>query len=146
MASLKTHNKELIVSNLSMFKTITEVQTILREQEGLEVPLTSIIYYNPDNSPKLAKKWRHQFSDTRQKYIDEIATVPIANKGFRLREMQRNYLYLRNEGNILGAQSILEQAAKEVGGDFVGSEQGRTPTGETVFQQVNNYFLKMRSK
>lgn len=142
MAALKTHQKELIVMNLAMFKTPTEVQTILREQEEIDVPLTSIIYYSPDHSPKLAKKWRHLHSDTRDKYIEETSTIPIANKGFRLQEMQRNYFHLRNQGNIVGAQAVLTDAAKEAN-DFYskGDTTGEINKGEGVYQQINNYFL-----
>lgn len=86
------------------------------------------------------------FTDIRQNYINEIGSIPIANKGFRIHEMQRNYFQLRDAGDIMGAQAILLQAAKEVGGvyDGVNSAKAYESGRKTIYDEINDYFLDRR--
>ncbi|NBC03764.1 MAG: DUF2280 domain-containing protein [Bacteroidetes bacterium] len=143
MAILKSYHKELIVKNLACCVSPTEVQSYFIEHFNMTLSFQQICYYDPDQSPMLSKKWRHMFTDIRQNYINEIGSIPIANKGFRLQEMQRNYFQLRNAGNIMGAQAILEQAAKEVGGvyDGVNSAKAYESGRKTLYDEINDYLL-----
>ena len=63
----------------------------------------------------LAKKWVDLFNHTRDRFLNEIYDIPIANKAYRLRVLQRMSTTAENMKNIGMTAQLLEQAAKEVG-------------------------------
>lgn len=63
----------------------------------------------------LAKKWVDLFNATRERFQNEISDIPIANKAYRLRVLQRMSMTAENMKNIGMTAQLLEQAAKEVG-------------------------------
>ncbi len=141
MPQLKSKHKQFIVINLACFNEPKEVQKLFQETFAFDISPQQIAYYDPDRSPKLSKKWRHMFADVRQKYIEEVSQVPIANKGYRLNELQKMFNKHTKRGNMIAAAQILEQAAKEVGGAFE-SMKDILPNGRnerSTYQQINNY-------
>ena len=146
--ALKTKHKELIVRELACFTAPKQVQQKMKEQFGIEVSYPAISYYDPDNgsSVRLAKKWRHLFYDTRQKYIEEITAVPIANKGYRMNELQRAFDTAKRKGNLVLALQILEQAAKESGGMYERNASGSgRDDGESYYQKVNQIIINQQN-
>lgn len=71
------------------------------------------------------------FEDTRKRFREETAEIPIANRAFRLRAMNR-FVSERAERwkNIGLAMQILEQAAKEVGDVYVNRHRKDEPDDE----------------
>jgi len=63
----------------------------------------------------LAQKWVDLFNRTRDRFLNEISDIPIANKAYRLRVLQRMSTTAENMKNIGMTAQLLEQAAKEVG-------------------------------
>lgn len=59
------------------------------------------------------------FHDTRKRFREETADIPIANRAFRLRAMNRFVEKAETMKNIGLAMQILEQAAKETGDIYV---------------------------
>lgn len=55
------------------------------------------------------------FNATRDRFLNEISDIPIANKAYRLRVLQRMSTTAENMKNIGMTAQLLEQAAKEVG-------------------------------
>lgn len=140
MAKLKTKHKEFIVKQLACFNTLTDVRNQLQDIHNVDVPLNQIIYYDPESAQgTTAKKLVHIFNETRDEYIQECSKIPIFHKGYRLRELQKNYNKAITSKNIVLANQILEQAAKEAGGAYEAKmmmpEVGEN--GTTFIQQIN---------
>ncbi|MCL7707958.1 DUF2280 domain-containing protein, partial [Enterobacter kobei] len=63
----------------------------------------------------LAQKWVDLFNHTRDRFLNEISDIPIANKAYRLRVLQRMSTTAEGMKNLGMTAQLLEQAAKEVG-------------------------------
>lgn len=63
----------------------------------------------------LAKKWVDLFHSTRARFQSDISDIPIANKAYRLRVLDRMMGNAEKMRNIALAAEIIEQAAKECG-------------------------------
>jgi hypothetical protein len=56
----------------------------------------------------------------RQKFRTDLDDIPVASKAVRLRILDRMARKFEDRGNFLAAAQLLEQAAKEMGGMYVG--------------------------
>ncbi|KAG0938830.1 hypothetical protein G6F31_015392 [Rhizopus arrhizus] len=71
----------------------------------------------------MGKQWLQLFNDTRQRFRQEVAEIPIADQAFRLRALGKIYDRHISRGNVVGAAAVLEQAAKEAGGLFTNKQK-----------------------
>src|SRR5690606_14717038 len=78
----------------------------------------------------LALKWQTLFHDTRKRFREETAEIPIANRAFRLRALGRFVEKAEGMRNIALAMQVLEQAAKEVGDIYVNRNRKDEPDDE----------------
>jgi hypothetical protein len=149
MAKLKKNQKEFIVKQLAMFESASTIAEKVKEKYDLELALPQLSYYNPksngQSSRQLSTKWVHLFNTTRQRFLEGAIQIPIANKHYRLRELQKNYKKLLADKNISGANQVLEQAAKEMGGAY-GAPVVLDQSTSNFYQQVNNRILKQNNK
>ncbi|MDU9086924.1 DUF2280 domain-containing protein, partial [Klebsiella pneumoniae] len=76
-----------------------------------------------------AKKWVDLFNRTRDRFLNEISDIPIANKAYRLRVLQRMSTTAEGMKNLGMTAQLLEQAAKEVG-DAYSNKQKVELTGK----------------
>lgn len=115
---LSREAKIFVVQQLAMWERPTIIQAALKEHFGFEVSLPAIVQYDA-GKPGRPKKWRELFDETRKEFIKNTAKIPIANKAFRLRELDRLYhnqkLAAANRQNPVEMRAALEQAAKEDG-------------------------------
>lgn len=72
-------------------------------------------------------KWVDLFNDLRDRFLNEISDIPIANKAYRLRVLQRMSTTAENMKNIGMTAQLLEQAAKEVGEAYSNKQKSNTP-------------------
>lgn len=63
------------------------------------------------------------FNETRERFQTEIAEIPIANKAYRLRVLQRMSVTAENMKNLGMTAQLLEQAAKEVGDVYTNKQK-----------------------
>lgn len=121
MAALKNEVKTFIVQALACYDAPTEVATAVKEEFGLVVSKQQCESYNPTKyaGRSLSLRWRTLFEDTRAKFRDEVSTIPIASKAFRLRALSRMAQKAEGMKNISLAVAVIEQAAKEVGDAYV---------------------------
>ena len=121
MAALRDEVKLFIVQALACFDTPTQVAKAVKEEFGLDVIRQQVAAYDPNCyvGRNLSKKWRTVFEDTRKKFREETATIPIASRAFRLRALARMAQQAEGMRNIALAVSVIEQAAKEVGDVYV---------------------------
>lgn len=119
MARLPEHVQRFIVERLAMFDTPTQVSEAVKEEFGLEVPREQVRHYDPDRpGAEVAKKWRAVHAATRERFKREVAEIPIASRGYRLRRLHLMAQRAEQRGNYPLAAALHEQAAKEVGDYF----------------------------
>lgn len=121
MAALRDEVKLFIVQALACFDTPTQVSKAVKEEYGLDVMRQQVAAYDPNCyvGRNLSKKWRTVFEDTRKRFREEVAEIPIASRAFRLRALGRMATQAENMKNIALAVAMIEQAAKEVGDVYV---------------------------
>lgn len=147
MAALNNEVKGFIVQALACFDTPSQVAAAVREEFGLEVTRQQCEAQDPTKRAgrDLAKKWVTLFHDTRKRFREETAEIPIANRAYRLRAMNRFVERAESMKNIGLAMQILEQAAKEVGDVYVNRRlEPEKPLGSQADQQhaVAEYTLE----
>jgi hypothetical protein len=109
--------KTRIVIELACFKSPSRVQALVKEEFDLDVPRQNIEVYDPTKfaGKALSKRWRAVFDEARALYLKDTASVGIASKVYRLRQLQE--LYDRyTERNPILAINLLKEAREEEGG------------------------------
>jgi hypothetical protein len=121
MAALKDEVKLFIVKALACFDTPRLVANAVKEEFGVIVTRQQVACYDPNchAGRGLSEKWRTVFSDTRKRFRDDVAEIPIASRAFRLRGLLRMAQQAENMRNMALAAQLYEQAAKEVGDAYV---------------------------
>ncbi len=121
MATLTEAAKQHIVQALACFDTPTQVVESVKEEFGIDVGRQQVAQYDPTKAAgkSLSKKWRTMFEDTRKRFREEVAEIPIASRAFRLRALGRMATQAEKMKNIGLAVQMIEQAAKEVGDVYV---------------------------
>lgn len=120
MATLTDPVKIAIVQALACFDTPTQVASQVKEEFGLTITRQQVANYDPTKATgvNLSKKLRAIFESTREQFLADVSGIPIAQQAYRLRVLQRNLERADQRGNAAMVTSILEQAAKELGGAF----------------------------
>ncbi len=117
MAALSTEVKAFIVQSLACYEPPVKVIELVKAEYGIDVSRQQVSQYTPGNAmaAKLSQKWIDLFNATRERFQNEISDIPIANKAYRLRVLDR--MATRSEGmkNLALTAEIIEQAAKECG-------------------------------
>ena len=117
MASLKGEVKAFIVQSLACFDTPSQVVEAVKKEFGITIPRQQVESHDPTkaNGKGLAKKWVEMFNETRERFQNEISDIPIANKAYRLRVLDRMATRAEGMKNLALTAEIIEQAAKECG-------------------------------
>ena len=125
MATLNNEVKAFMVQALACFDTPSQVAASVREQFGIELTRQKCESYDPTKTAgrDLAKRWVVLFNDTRQRFREDTADIPIANRAFRLRALGRMAERAESVKNLALAAQLLEQAAKETGGTYTNKQQ-----------------------
>lgn len=147
MAALNNEVKSFIVQALACFDTPSQVATAVREEFGLELTRQQCEAHDPTKRAgrDLAKKWQTLFHDTRKRFREETADIPIANRAFRLRGLARMAEKAENMRNLALTAQLYEQAAKECGDMYVNRKiEPDKPLGSQADQQhaVAEYTLE----
>ena len=117
MAALKPEVKAYIIQMLACYDTPSQVVEAVQKDFGIAITRQQVETHDPTkvSGKTLAKKWGDLFNLTRDRFLNEISDIPIANKAYRLRVLQRMSTTAENMKNIGMTAQLLEQAAKEVG-------------------------------
>ncbi|EJM09752.1 hypothetical protein PMI21_05484 [Pseudomonas sp. GM18] len=134
MAALQNDVKAFIVQALACFDTPSQVVEAVQKEYGISVTRQQVETHDPTKTSGkgLAKRWVTMFEDTRKRFREETSEIPIANRAFRLRAMNRFVEKAETMKNIGLAMQILEQAAKEVGDVYVNRQKKSDDEGEPV--------------
>lgn len=117
MATLKGEVKAFIVQSLACFDTPSQVVELVKKEFGLSITRQQVESHDPTkaNGKGLAQKWVEMFNATRERFQNEISDIPIANKAYRLRVLDRMATRAESMKNLALTAEIIEQAAKECG-------------------------------
>ncbi|MFB4396160.1 DUF2280 domain-containing protein [Enterobacter bugandensis] len=117
MATLKGEVKAFIVQSLACFDTPSQVVELVKKEFGLSITRQQVESHDPTkaNGRGLAQKWVDMFNATRERFQNEISDIPIANKAYRLRVLDRMAMRAEGMKNLALTAEIIEQAAKECG-------------------------------
>ncbi|CAN7415987.1 DUF2280 domain-containing protein [Pseudomonas sp. LjRoot277] len=132
MAALKNEVKSFIVQALACFDTPSQVVESVKNEFGVVLSRQQVETHDPTkmSGKGLALKWQTLFHDTRKRFREETAEIPIANRAFRLRALGRFVEKAETMKNIALAMQVLEQAAKEVGDIYVNRNRKDEPDDE----------------
>ncbi|KFC98063.1 DUF2280 domain-containing protein [Leclercia adecarboxylata] len=117
MAALSTEVKAFIVQSLACYETPAKVIELVKENFKVVVTRQQVSAYDPANAmaKSLSQKWVDLFKTTRSRFQTEITDIPIANKAYRLRVLDRMATRAEGMKNLALTAEIIEQAAKECG-------------------------------
>ena len=117
MADLTDDQKLEIVAALACFREPAAIIAHFQSEHGLDLTHKQIGRYDPHRSYYAGgEKWRGIFDAKRKAYLEEIASVPIANQGFRLNVLNEMAQKALRENKPALVAQLLKQAAEEVGG------------------------------
>lgn len=125
MAALSTEVKAFIVQSLACYETPAKVIELVKENFKVTVTRQQVSAYDPANAmaKSLSQKWVDLFNSTRTRFQTEITDIPIANKAYRLRALDRMMTKAEGMRNMALAASLMEQAAKECGDAYTNKQK-----------------------
>ena len=131
MAALKPEIKAFIVQSVACFDTPSQVVESVLKEFGIQITRQQVEQNDPTkiSGKGLAQKWVDLLNHTRDRFLNEISDIPIANKAYRLRVLQRMSTTAEGMKNLGMTAQLLEQAAKEVG-DAYSNKQKVELTGK----------------
>ena len=112
--------KTFIVQALACFDSPSTVAASVKEEFDLVVTRQRVHTYDPTKKAGegLGAELKAVFEATRKRFLDETASIGIANKAVRLRKLDRIAQKAEAANNHLMVMGACEAAAKEVGGAF----------------------------
>ena len=151
MAALKEPVKIFIVQALACRDTPQEVADQVLQEFGVKIDRKQCQLYDPTKlaGKNLSKKFVELFHKTRADFDAGLIDIPIAQKFYRLKHYQKQLE--RNLKNTVMSLKILEQAARDVGGQFtnkteVTSEVTQTTVTKATDEQINEAVRKAQEE
>ena len=141
--------KIFIVTRWAMFDKATEIMHAVKEEFGVDITVENAKFYRIDgpSSKAVGKKWRILFDETRKKYLEELASHPVAHRAYRIAQLGKITEEAMKAKNYKLAQSAMEQAAKETGNAFtneINVKGGVKHTVEDVTPEERRAFVMDR--
>lgn len=130
MAALKEPVKMFIVQSLACFETPQQVADAVMQRFGIEIDRRQCENYDPTKfaGRNLSKKLKDLFERIRQDFRENVEDIAIANKAFRLNELQK--MYEDSGKNKRAKQNLLKQAFQETDGRV--TKHDVTTNGESI--------------
>ena len=130
MAALKEPVKMFIVQSLACFETPQQVADAVMQRFGIEIDRRQCENYDPTKfaGRNLSNKLKDLFERTRQDFRENVEDIAIANKAFRLNELQK--MYEDSGKNKRAKQNLLKQAFQETDGRV--TKHDVTTNGESI--------------
>ena len=116
MATLREPVKIFIVQSLACFETPQQVADAVMQRYGIEIDRRQCENYDPTKfaGRNLSKKLKDLFERSSKEFRENIEDIAIANKAFRLNELQK--MYDDAGRNKRAKQNLLTQAFQETDG------------------------------
>ena len=144
MAALKEPVKMFIVQSLACCETPQQVADAVMQRYGIEIDRRQCENYDPTKfaGRNLSKKLKDLFERSRKDFQANIEDIAIANKAFRLKELQG--MYDDSGKNKRLKQNLLKQAFQETDGrvsrqEITGANGGTIKTENEQKQSEPTY-------
>ncbi|MEQ1762576.1 MAG: DUF2280 domain-containing protein [Pyrinomonadaceae bacterium] len=133
MAALRNEVKVFIVKQFAKFKSPTDIATLVNDVFGIQMTRQRVFKYDPERADA-HQKWKDLFDQCRKEFLAQIEAIPVANQAVRLQELQESLNRAKRSPRIneILVHSILEQAAKEVGGIYTNHRRLSGKDGEPL--------------
>jgi len=117
--------KARVVQSLACFDSPSVVAKAIKAEFGVDISAQAVEAYDPNKvaGKKLSERYRILFAETRKAFLEDTSQIAVSHRAVRLRALQRMAEKAENQGNMVLAASLLEQAAKEVGGAYTNKRQ-----------------------
>lgn len=110
------------------------VADAVKEEFGISITRQAVQAYDPTKAQgkSLSEKWRILFEKSRQAFIDDVSTIPIANKATRVRALNRMAAKAETMKNFALAAQLHKQAAEEMGNAYTNKRELSGPGGKDL--------------
>lgn len=150
MAALKPDVKAFIIQSLACYDTPSQVVEAVQKEFGINITRQQAESHDPTKASgkTLAKKWVEMFNETRERFQNEISDIPIANKAYRLRVLDRMATNAEKMKNYGMTSQLIEQAAKEMGDAYTNRQkiEHSSPDGSMTPQPTIIQLLPVEPK
>lgn len=132
MATLNKKQKLFIVRSLAQFNTPQETVVLVKEEFSIDVSRQQCEAYDPTKrvGKDLSDELKKEFEVTRKDFLDAPQNIPIANLSVRLQRLENQYI--KHGKNRIAAQSLLKQAAEDMGGKYTNKQEITGKDGEAL--------------
>lgn len=132
MATLNKKQKLFIVRSLAQFNTPQETVVLVKEEFELDVSRQQCEAYDPTKrvGKDLSVDLKAEFEATRKDFLDAPQNIPIANLSVRLQRLENQYI--KHGKNRVAAQSLLKQAAEDIGGKYTNKQEITGKDGQSL--------------
>lgn len=131
MAKLTSEQKRFLVERLACYDTPSEAAAAFEDTFGQKIERGHVTYYDAGRlavRSKLAPTLVALFDAVRARFVSDTSDIAVAQKSFRLRQLDR---VVREERSPLLRMQALEQAAKEAN-DGYGKQRIEHGGGVTI--------------
>ncbi|VEC04839.1 phage protein [Klebsiella pneumoniae] len=150
MAALKPEVRAFIVQELACFDTPSQIVESVQKEFKVQVTRQQVASHDPTKvaGKGLAQKWVDLFNRTRDRFLNEISDIPIANKAYRLRVLDRMATNAEKMKNYGMTSQLIEQAAKEMGDAYTNRQkvEHTSPDGSMTPQPTIIQLLPVEPK
>jgi hypothetical protein len=129
VSELQHAAKVELVTLLARFTGPTEAAQLISTKYGVTLDRRTAWKYDASKAGCTAgPKYRQLFVEVRERWLNDLATLPITHQAHRLRTLERLVNKAEARGDYLTALKGLEQAAREVNGFYAARlPPGRAP-------------------
>ncbi|OTG95004.1 DUF2280 domain-containing protein [Acinetobacter sp. ANC 3832] len=139
MARLKKEVQVFIVRSLAQFNTPQETANLVQEEFQLQITRQKCEAYDPTkrSGQDLSEELKTEFEATRKDFLDAPQNIPIANLSVRLQRLENQYI--KHGKNRVAAQSLLKQAAEDMGGKYTNKTELTGASGGPLQTEASTY-------
>ena len=132
MATLNKKQKLFIVRSLAQFNTPQETVVLVKEEFSIDVSRQQCEAYDPTKrvGKDLSDELKKEFDVTRKDFLEKPQNIPIANLSVRLQRLENQYI--KHGKNRVAAQSLLKQAAEDMGGKYTNKQEITGKDGQAL--------------
>lgn len=113
MAALNNTERKQIVERLACYESPSDVAAWASKAFGKQIERQQVEHYDPTRCDETGQRWVELFYETRKTFNEDASRVAIAQKLWRLRELQK--IAADESTEQADRLKAMEQAAKEMG-------------------------------
>lgn len=139
--------KLYIVQALACFERPQAVAKAVKDEFGLEVTRQRVHYYDPTTrlGETLQPELKEKFHAIRKTFLEDVSTIPIANKAVQLRALQRQLDKIENSPGASALAIPVIEAAAKISGTLAATKNEHKHEGAIPVTPVINLYGRPQS-